>query len=91
MDIEFSAEDLEFQKEVQEFINDNLPTGMDIWTKRGEWFEALKSKGGWDAILPANFDTETNWMPLTKGTVRFCGPRLDWEMESINARHQSQG
>ena len=46
MDIEFSAEDLEFQKEVQAFIKDNLPTGMDMWTKRGEWFEALKAKGG---------------------------------------------
>lgn len=48
MDIEFSQEDLEFQKEVQDFIKDNLPKGQDLWTKRGDWFKALKEKGGWD-------------------------------------------
>lgn len=48
MDTEFSSEDLEFQKEVQDFIKDNLPTGMDMWTKRSEWFDALRAKGGWD-------------------------------------------
>ncbi|MEX0943905.1 MAG: acyl-CoA dehydrogenase family protein [Pseudomonadales bacterium] len=48
MDIEFSKEDLEFQQEVQEFIKENLPRGAELWTKRGEWFEALRNKGGWD-------------------------------------------
>ncbi len=48
MDIEFSKEDLDFQKEVQDFIKENLPKGMDLWTKRGEWFQAMRDKGGWD-------------------------------------------
>ena len=48
MDIEFSEEDLAFQKEVREFIDANVPKGMDMWTKRGEWFKALAEKGGWD-------------------------------------------
>jgi len=48
MDIEFSEEDLEFQRKVQTFISDNLPRGMDLWTKRGEWFQALRDQGGWD-------------------------------------------
>ncbi len=48
MDIEFSQEDLDFEKEVQDFIKENLPKGMDLWTKRGEWFKALADKGGWD-------------------------------------------
>lgn len=48
MDIEFSEEDLAFRKEVQAFIEANLPKGMDLWTKRGEWFKAMADKGGWD-------------------------------------------
>ena len=48
MDIEFSKEDLEFQKEVAKFIEENLPTGMELWTKRTQWFDALRKKGGWD-------------------------------------------
>lgn len=48
MDIEFSSDDLAFQKEVQEFIDKNLPRGADLWTKRNEWFAALREKGGWD-------------------------------------------
>ena len=48
MDIEFSSEDLEFQKEVHEFIEKNLPTGAELWTKRTQWFDALRKKGGWD-------------------------------------------
>lgn len=48
MDIEFSEEDLAFQKEVREFIDANVPKGMDMWTKRGDWFKALADKGGWD-------------------------------------------
>ena len=48
MDTEFSKEDLAFQQDVRKFIKKNLPAGMDMWTKRGEWFEALRKKGGWD-------------------------------------------
>ncbi|XOV87165.1 MAG: acyl-CoA dehydrogenase family protein [Pseudomonadota bacterium] len=48
MDIEFSEEDLAFQQEVRSFIDKNLPRGMDMWTRRGEWFKALADKGGWD-------------------------------------------
>ncbi len=48
MDIEFSDEDLAFQQDVRSFIEANLPKGMDMWTKRGEWFKALADKGGWD-------------------------------------------
>lgn len=48
MDIEFSQEDLEFQQEVRDFIEQNLPRGQDLWTKRGEWFKAMREKGGWD-------------------------------------------
>ncbi len=56
MDIEFSQEDLEFQREVVEFIEKNLPIGMDVWTKRTEWFEALREQGGWDVPKwPAEF------------------------------------
>ena len=48
MDIEFSEEDLEFQKEVRSFIDKNLPTGTELWTKRAQWFAALREQGGWD-------------------------------------------
>ncbi len=48
MDIEFSKEDLAFQQDVRAFIDEKLPKGMDLWTKRGDWFEALRKKGGWD-------------------------------------------
>lgn len=48
MDIEFSSEDLAFQEEVRQFIDDNLPEGMELWSKRSDWFTALREKGGWD-------------------------------------------
>jgi len=48
MDIEFSQDDLDFQKEVQDFIKDNLPKGAAMWTGRADWFKALREKGGWD-------------------------------------------
>ena len=47
MDIELSKEDLAFQKEVEDFLEENLPKGAEMWTKRAEWFDALKAKG-WD-------------------------------------------
>ena len=48
MDIEFSQEDLAFQVKVQDFIKQNLPKGMEMWTKRAEWFQAMRDQGGWD-------------------------------------------
>jgi len=48
MNIEFSEDDLAFQKKVVNFIEANLPKGMEMWTKRNEWFQALKAQGGWD-------------------------------------------
>jgi len=48
MDISFSEEDLAFQRRVRTFIDNNLPTGMALWTKRSEWFKALADEGGWD-------------------------------------------
>ncbi|MBV1873471.1 MAG: acyl-CoA dehydrogenase family protein, partial [Gammaproteobacteria bacterium] len=47
MDIELSKEDLVFQKEVEDFLAEHLPKGAEIWSKRAEWFDALKAKG-WD-------------------------------------------
>ena len=56
MDIEFSQEDLAFQVKVQDFIKQNLPKGMDMWTKRAEWFQAMRDQGGWDiAKWPVEF------------------------------------
>ncbi len=45
MDLKLSPQDLEFQKEVRDFLDSKLP--KDIWGKRAEWFAALKEKG-WD-------------------------------------------
>ena len=56
MDIEFSQEDLAFQVKVQDFIKQNLPKGMEMWTKRAEWFQAMRDQGGWDiAKWPVEF------------------------------------
>ena len=48
MDTSFSSEDLAFQKRVRAFIDENVPSGMAMWTERSKWFEALKAQGGWD-------------------------------------------
>ena len=45
MDIEFSEEDLKFQKKVRDFIDANVPTGMELWSGRMEWFKKLKDQG----------------------------------------------
>jgi alkylation response protein AidB-like acyl-CoA dehydrogenase len=56
VDIEFSTADLAFQQDIQAFIKANLPKGMEMWTKRAEWFQALRDKGGWDvAKWPVEF------------------------------------
>lgn len=48
MDISLSEEDLKFKKEVDDFLEEHLPKGHELWSKRAEWFAALKEKGGWD-------------------------------------------
>ncbi|HBC57468.1 MAG TPA: pimeloyl-CoA dehydrogenase large subunit [Gammaproteobacteria bacterium] len=48
MDISLSEEDKAFQQEVREFLEEHLPKGAEVWSKRKEWFEAGKAKGGWD-------------------------------------------
>ncbi len=48
METSFSSEDLAFQKRVRDFIDDNVPSGMALWTERSKWFDALKAQGGWD-------------------------------------------
>ena len=47
MDISLTEPDLEFRREVREFLDQHLPTGAEMWTKRDEWFETLRAKG-WD-------------------------------------------
>ena len=49
MDIDLSAEDLEFQAEVQEFLEGNAyKPGSDYNAWRMGWFESAREKGGWD-------------------------------------------
>ncbi|MDY6941481.1 MAG: acyl-CoA dehydrogenase family protein [Pseudomonadota bacterium] len=48
MDFEFTAEEKSFQQEVRQFLAEHLPKGNEIWSKRKQWFDALKAKGGWD-------------------------------------------
>lgn len=47
MDITLTKEDINFQQDVRKFLDENLPKGAEIWSKRTEWFTALKNKG-WD-------------------------------------------
>ncbi|MCB1693310.1 MAG: acyl-CoA dehydrogenase family protein [Pseudomonadales bacterium] len=78
MDIEFSEEDLAFQQEVRSFIEENLPKGMDLWTKRGDWFKALREKGGWDV---------PKWPPEFGGPGFTPTQRYIFDMEM--ARHST--
>ncbi len=49
MDIELSAADLEFQREVRAFLTAHaLRPGMDLERWRRAWFAAAAAKGGWD-------------------------------------------
>ena len=48
MDLSFSDADLAFQTKVRTFIDEHLPKGQALWTKRSEWFKALADQGGWD-------------------------------------------
>ena len=48
MDLTFSDADLAFQTKVRTFIDEHVPKGQALWTKRSEWFKALADQGGWD-------------------------------------------
>lgn len=48
MDIELTEEEKAFQQEVRAFLQQHAPkNGSEIWTKRNDWFKALK-EAGWD-------------------------------------------
>lgn len=62
MDISLTKEELEFEQEVKDFLAEHLPKGAEMWTKRAEWFEALKAKG-WDVLnWPKEFGGP-DWSP----------------------------
>ncbi len=49
MDIELSADDLAFQDEVRQFLEDHdYKPGADYGQWRLDWFKAAREKGGWD-------------------------------------------
>ena len=48
MDLNFSDADLAFRTKVRTFIDEHVPKGQALWTKRSEWFKALADQGGWD-------------------------------------------
>ncbi len=51
MDLSFSDADLAFQTKVRTFIDEHVPKGQALWTKRSEWFKALADQG--DGIFPS--------------------------------------
>ena len=49
MDIDLSAEDLEFKQEVRGFFEENqMKPGEDYFSWRLEWFKKAREKGNWD-------------------------------------------
>ncbi|PCJ17755.1 MAG: pimeloyl-CoA dehydrogenase large subunit [Gammaproteobacteria bacterium] len=62
MDISLNKEDLAFEKEVEDFLAEHLPRGHEMWTKRAEWFAALKEKG-WDVINWSKEFGGPDWSP----------------------------
>ncbi len=49
MDIDLSAEDLEFRQEVRSFFEENqMKPGEDYFSWRLEWFKKAREKGNWD-------------------------------------------
>ena len=64
MDIELSAEDLAFEKEVQEFLHSNAHTPDQDYLKwREEWFAKAAEKGGWDVPKWAPEFGGPGWTP----------------------------
>ncbi len=77
MDIELSPADLEFRKDVREFLESNAyQQGTDYTKWRDEWFAKARAKGGWD---------------VTKWPKEFGGPgwtptqHYIWEQETAAA------
>ena len=77
MDIELSAEDLEFEADVNAFLEENAyKHGEDPNKWRIEWFEKAREKGGWD---------------VPKWPVKFGGPgwtpsqHYVWQRATANA------
>lgn len=78
MDIELSQEDLDFQKEVKSFLQENdYKHGEDYNAWRLNWFKLAREKGGWD---------------VPKWPVKFGGPgwtptqHYIWEQETAVAQ-----
>lgn len=64
MDIELSPADLEFRKEVRDFLESNAyKQGSDYTKWRDEWFAKARVKGGWDVTKwPKDFGGP-GWTP----------------------------
>ncbi|HBG30459.1 MAG TPA: pimeloyl-CoA dehydrogenase large subunit, partial [Gammaproteobacteria bacterium] len=64
MDIELREEDLAFQQEVRDFLTQHAPkNSSELWSKRNDWFKALKEKG-WDCPKwPVEFGGP-GWTPV---------------------------
>ena len=77
MDIDLSAEDLEFRQEVRSFFEENqMKPDEDYFTWRLEWFKKAREKGNWD---------------VPKWPEKFGGPgwtptqHYIWEQETAKA------
>ena len=77
MDIDLSAEDLEFKQEVRDFFEENqMKPGEDYFSWRLEWFKKAREKGNWD---------------VPKWPEKFGGPgwtptqHYIWEQETAKA------
>ncbi len=77
MDIDLSAEDLEFKQEVRDFFEENqMKPGEDYFLWRLEWFKKAREKGNWD---------------VPKWPEKFGGPgwtptqHYIWEQETAKA------
>ncbi|MGB7288865.1 MAG: acyl-CoA dehydrogenase family protein [Candidatus Macondimonas sp.] len=64
MDIQLTEEDLAFQQEVRDFLGQYAPkNSSELWSKRNDWFKALKEKG-WDCPKwPVEFGGP-GWTPV---------------------------
>ncbi|MEM9620975.1 MAG: acyl-CoA dehydrogenase family protein [Pseudomonadota bacterium] len=78
MDIDLSAEDLQFKQEVESFLADNAhQAGQDYNEWRLNWFKLAREKGGWD---------------VPKWPVEFGGPGWSptqhyiWEQATASAQ-----
>ena len=64
MDIDYTQEERQFQQQVRDFLDENLPRGNEMWSKRDAWFKSLQAQGGWDVPKwPAEFGGP-GWTPV---------------------------